>query len=306
MNLSHLRYAVEIEKTKSITKAAENLYMGQPNLSRAIKELEEEMGFQIFSRSPKGVYPTVQGAEFLRYAKKILSMVNEMEQRFSPKSNGLSFSASVIGAGYIMYAFSNMVKHLDLLEAVEIRLEETGNIQTIHNILENNFNLGIIRYRLSQENFYKNLLKEKKLSGKPILEFQHVVLLSKIHPLANRQDIILSDLSNYIEICNQYFNENSHRTTHIINEDWNSPTNKHIYISEGSNRYDLLSALPTTYTWDSPTPSDILKRYSLVQVQCNNSKDIYKDILIYKHGYQLSELDKLFIAQLDLSIKNEL
>ncbi len=75
MNLLYLQYAVEIEKTGSINKAAENLYMGQPNLSRAIKELEASLGISIFARSSKGMVPTPQGEEFLHYAKKILGEV---------------------------------------------------------------------------------------------------------------------------------------------------------------------------------------------------------------------------------------
>ena len=55
MNILHLKYAVEVAKTRSISKAAENLYMGQPNLSRAIKELEESLGITIFRRTTKGI-----------------------------------------------------------------------------------------------------------------------------------------------------------------------------------------------------------------------------------------------------------
>ena len=65
MNIAHLKYAVEVEKTASITKAAENLFMGQPNLSRGIKELEETLGVKIFKRTSKGIVPTPQGEEFL-------------------------------------------------------------------------------------------------------------------------------------------------------------------------------------------------------------------------------------------------
>ena len=77
-NILHLKYAVEIEKTGSITKAAENLYMGQPNLSRAIRELEESLGITIFMRSSRGVVPTEQGREFLNYARNILAQIEEM------------------------------------------------------------------------------------------------------------------------------------------------------------------------------------------------------------------------------------
>ena len=80
MNLLHLKYAVEIEKTGSITKAANNLFMGQPNLSKAIKELENEIGITIFRRTTKGVAPTEKGGEFLGYAKDFPPILPEQRR----------------------------------------------------------------------------------------------------------------------------------------------------------------------------------------------------------------------------------
>ena len=86
MNIAHLKYAVEVEKTASITKAAENLFMGQPNLSRGIKELEETLGVKIFKRTSKGIVPTPQGEELLGYAKEYSGTDRRKWSRFiSPK-----------------------------------------------------------------------------------------------------------------------------------------------------------------------------------------------------------------------------
>ena len=82
MNTQHFKYALEVEKTGSITKAAENLFMGQPNLSKSIKELEDTLGIEIFKRTSRGVVPTDKGQEFLRYAKNILSQIEEMQSIF--------------------------------------------------------------------------------------------------------------------------------------------------------------------------------------------------------------------------------
>ena len=86
MNTQHFRYALEVEKTGSITQAAENLFMGQPNLSKAIKELETELGITIFKRTSTGVAVTSAGREFLLYAKSILSKINEIEEIYIKKS----------------------------------------------------------------------------------------------------------------------------------------------------------------------------------------------------------------------------
>lgn len=106
MNILHLKYAVEVAKTKSISKAAENLYMGQPNLSRAVKELEESLGIVIFERTTKGISVTPDGEEFLQYARRIIREVDEIEELYrNARTKKQRFSACVPRASYISYAF---------------------------------------------------------------------------------------------------------------------------------------------------------------------------------------------------------
>ena len=82
MNLLYLRYALAVAANGSINKAAEKLYMDQPNLSRCIKDLEASLGVSIFTRSTRGMKPTPEGAEFLKYAEKILKQVDAVENMF--------------------------------------------------------------------------------------------------------------------------------------------------------------------------------------------------------------------------------
>lgn len=88
MNLSYLKYAVEVEKTGSITKAAQNFYMNQPHLSKIIRELERELGCPIFDRTSRGMVPTRRGEEFLRYAKASWSRRNRLRPSVSKTANG--------------------------------------------------------------------------------------------------------------------------------------------------------------------------------------------------------------------------
>ena len=80
MNTTYLNYALEIERVGSISQAAQNLYMAQPNLSKAIRELEKELGFPIFKRTAKGVRPTEAGTEFLYHARQIMEQVSAVER----------------------------------------------------------------------------------------------------------------------------------------------------------------------------------------------------------------------------------
>ena len=108
MNILHLKYAVEVAKTRSISKAAENLYMGQPNLSRAIKELEESLGITIFRRTTKGISITPDGEEFLQYARQIVQKVEEVEQIYqNGRQKKQTFSVSVPRASYLSFAMAD-------------------------------------------------------------------------------------------------------------------------------------------------------------------------------------------------------
>ena len=78
MNILHMKYAVEIAKLGSINKAAEALLIAQPNLSRAVKELETDLGVSIFDRSSKGMFLTPEGEKFIGYAKKILQQCRRL------------------------------------------------------------------------------------------------------------------------------------------------------------------------------------------------------------------------------------
>ena len=123
-NIQHLRYAVEVAKTGSISRAAENLFMGQPHLSKAIRELEEDMNITIFRRTPKGVEPTEQGEQFLEYARRILEQVDELESLYKP-SGVKKFSLSLPRASYAAFAFSEFAAALDDAEAELRELTES-------------------------------------------------------------------------------------------------------------------------------------------------------------------------------------
>ena len=167
MNILHLKYAVEVEKAKSINKAAENLYMGQPNLSRAIKDLEEELGITIFNRSSRGMTITAEGEEFLSYAHSILEQVNEVEAIYkSKKHDRQKFTISVPRASYISYAFSEFSKCIDSSKPVDIYYKETNSSRAITNLLQNDYKLAILRFQDTFDEYFKNLIEEKDLESK--------------------------------------------------------------------------------------------------------------------------------------------
>lgn len=298
MNVLHMKYAVEIAKTKSISKAAENLYMGQPNLSRAIKELEESLGITIFKRTTKGISVTPEGEEFLQYAKRIISQVEEVEDIYkNGKQKKQRFSACVPRASYISDAFAEFAKSIDTSVPAEIFYKETNSMRTINNIVKEDYDLGIIRYQSTFDKYFTSMFSEKKLMHETIMEFSYVLLMSKSHPLADKENIELKDLADYIEISHADPYVPSLPLIDVKKAELSESVDKHIFVFERGSQFVLLEKVPTTFMWVSPIPDELLEKYSLVQKKCIGNTKVYKDVLIYRKGYKLTELDDAFITE---------
>ncbi len=300
MNILHLKYAVEIANTKSISKAAENLYMGQPNLSRAMKELEESLGISIFKRTSKGITITPEGEEFLQYARRIVRQVDEVESLYrNGKSDKKTFSVCVPRASYVANAFSAFSGRLSTDTPIEIIYRETNSMRTIRNIVDEDNDLGIIRYQASFDRYFRSLFNEKKLTAETITEFSYVLLMSRQHPLAGREDIKLRELSDYIEITHADSYVPSLPLIDVKKAELSEYVNKRIFVFERASQYELLERVPNTFMWVSPVSQSLLDKYSLIQKKCTSNKKIYKDVLIYRKGYSFTDLDRQFIEELN-------
>ncbi len=298
MNLMHLKYAVEIAKVGSLNRAAENLCMGQPNLSRAIKELEVSLGITIFERTSKGMAATAAGEEFLSYANKVLKEIDEIENLYKTgTAKKKEFSISVPRSSYISHAFSNFSKELGD-EPCELFYKETNALRAIKNILETDYNLGIIRYGSAHDYYFKEMLEEKGLNYEMITEFSYRLIMSKHHPLAEKSDIRFEDLPPYIEIAHADPYVPSLPMAAVKREELPSNIDRRIYVFERASQFELLSENHETFMWVSPVPDEMLERYGLVEKTCADNTKIYKDVLIYKKSRKLSALDKAFITEL--------
>jgi DNA-binding transcriptional LysR family regulator len=300
MNIQYLKYAVEVEKTGSISQAAENLYMGQPNLSKAIRELEASLGITIFKRTSKGVTPTKQGEAFFAYAKNILSQIDEMVSFYqSNHEQKQSFQISVPRGSYITNAFARFMSELDITQGIDVDFRETNSMDAIRNILEEDYHLGIIRYQTLYETYFLDFLKQKELDHELIWEFDYLALMSRKHPLAECSKVDYSELNRTIEIVHGDLSVPYLTLPEPRKADRENLLKKQIRVFERGSQFDLLTHIPTTYMWVSPVPEETLQRYGLVQRKCVISNQRYKDVLVYPRGYQLNTMEKAFIGKLD-------
>lgn len=299
MNLMHIKYAVEVANEGSINKAAEKLYVGQPNLSRAIKELEASLGVKIFERSAKGMGLTSDGETFIRYAKTILRQVDEVESIFNGSGSVKKrFSISVPRASYISDAFARFSHSLTNEAEAEIIYKETNSLRAIKNILHEDYKLGIIRYAENYDKYFKTMLDEKDMQYEMITEFSYVLAMSRDNPLASAEKITFDALMDYIEIAHADPYVPSLPLSQVRKEELPDNIGRRIFVFERASQFELLSENPETFMWVSPIPQKLLDRYDLVQIPCEENKKIYKDILIYKRDYKLTVLDKAFIDEL--------
>lgn len=303
MNLLHMKYAVEVAEASSITKAAEKLYMGQPNLSRAIRELEDTLGIKIFKRTSKGIVPTPQGDEFLRYARKILSQVDAVEQLYrGEKTRARRFSITVPRACYISCAFTQFVGKLQKEEA-EVFYMETNSMRSVSNVANDDYKLGILRYPSASDRYFREMLGEKALRAELICEFRYTLVLSREHPLAAAPRITAEDLLPYTEVVHADPNVPTLPAAESSRENGAS-ARTHINLFERASQLDILADVPGAFMWTSPIPEKILDRFGLVQRRDIVRPELYRDMLICKEDYRFSPLDTMFIDELT-AVKRE-
>ena len=291
-----MKYAVEVAKYGSINKAAEMLLMNQPNLSRAIKELEEDLGIKIFNRTAKGVVPTKDGAEFLIYARNIVSQIEEVENIYKHREVDVhKFDVSVPMACYVAQAFIEFVTELADSKSIDISYHETNSLVAINSVVNNDNNIAIIRYQTIYEKYFLQFLEENKLDVEPLWEFEYQLIMSVQHPLAMEKQIEYTELDEYIEITHGYLTIPSIPVVKARELIKQSKEKKEIAVFERESQFELLRNIHTTYMWTSPTPANILNTMPLVEKKCNVENNSYKDVLIYRNGYKMNSQEVKFV-----------
>lgn len=291
MNTMHLAYAVEVERCGSITQAAENLYMAQPNLSKAIKELEESMGFAIFSRTSRGVVPTSQGKEFLVYARAILAEVRKMESmRESQDERAVRLRAVLPHWGRMAACAYRLVESLDHAMPLDIRLQEAEAEDAAASVAEGRFSLGIVQIDAAQASAFQARLQEKGTACQTLTESDRLALFSAHHPLADKKQLDWTELSPFLPV--QFEMLCVHAPSQCVRQE-----PKPITVSDRMQQMELLRRIPTAYAWSLPEPAELLKRFGLIQRSCKGVSPV-RVLLITSKDARLSPAEQQLIRRL--------
>ncbi len=304
MNTLLLKYIVEIEKEGSISKAAENLYMNQPYLSKCIREFEESVGITIFRRTSKGVIPTQKGGEFIASAKDVLLLIEEMENLFNKNTaKKLMFDIVVPRASYISKVYTEFLKTIDYKDSMYFDYRETNSVRAIKNVARGENTLGIIRYQTIFESYFMQLLEEQELKSVPLWEFEYGVIMNKDNPHANDKVVNIDELKDFIRITHGDLSIPSMPISKVRQIKKITQSKKEISVYDRASQYEILGSTSNAYMLVSDVPDELLEKYNLVYKKCDISSNQYKDLLIYKEGYKLSTLDKQFIEMLENRIE---
>lgn len=197
MTLTQLEYVVKIADTKSMNKAAADLFVSQPALSGAVKELENEIKTELFIRTNKGIVVTTEGEQFLSYARQMVELNKLISERYEEnKVSKKKFSVSMQHYSFAVEAFIKLAKTFSPDE-FELAVHETKTHEVIENVKNYRSEIGLLYINEFNEKVMKKIFSENDLEFIPLFECEISVYLSREHPLAKKKKIRFEELAPY-------------------------------------------------------------------------------------------------------------
>lgn len=242
MTLQQLKYAVTVAECGTISAAAEKLFISQPSLTTAIRELESEMGVTIFSRTNRGVIVSREGEEFLGYARQILSQAQLLQERFSGREQGEKrFAVSSQHFNFTVLAFSRLVQNFRG-PRYSFHFRETTTYEVLEDVSQLRSEVGILALNEDNERFLRRMFGKLGLEFTELKRVQAELFVSAEHPLAGRRFVTVEDVSPYPCIT---FEQGEHNGQFFFEglSAVAAQSHKTICVRERATEYQLLRAL---------------------------------------------------------------
>ncbi len=196
MTLQQLKYALIIADCNSINEASKQLFISQPSLSETIRELETELGFDIFLRSNRGIVITPEGEEFLGYARQVTEQFGLLKSKYIDKQTKEKFSVSTQHYTFAVKAFVETVKKTGM-EQYEFAVHETTTTSVIENVKNFKSEIGVLYQNDFNEKVLNKMFRENGLEFVELFQCDTFVYLWSGHPLAGQQVISMEELDEY-------------------------------------------------------------------------------------------------------------
>ncbi len=300
MTLQQLKYLIAVVNSGSINEAAKNLYISQPTLSKAIKELEREMGITILKRTSTGIVLSPDGAEFLSYARQITEQVELLENKYLD----MPYQEQLLSVSTQHYSFSvdAMVRMIKLHggDKYQFSLRETRTYEIIDDVKNLKSEIGVMYMNNFNEKILTQLLKENHLTFELLFTARPHIFISKTNPLAQKDKVTLEDLEPYPRLS---FDQGEHSSFYFSEEilsTLHSP--KNILVSDRATIFNCMIGL-NGYTISSGILSEELNGTDIIPVPLDVNDEI-KVGTVTNNKAQLSRVAKLYLEELVRTIES--
>lgn len=294
MTIQQLKYIITVAETGSITEAAKKLYISQPSLSNAIKDIEKETKLTVFHRSRQGIALTKEGLEFLGYVRSVVQQMELLENRFvSNEPAKLRFGVSTQHYTFTSNAFVEMVERFGQ-ERYEFILNETQTIQIMEDVKNRFSDLGILFISNGNKAIIRKELEDRRLQFFELFTAKPHVFLSADHPLAERKSVTLSQLRDYPRLN---FIQGSYESSYFSEELFSDvESDRIIRVSDRGAIVNLMIGM-NAYTISSGIFPRYLQGDAIVSVPLSEKEEMHIGYIINEHQ-ELSPLAEDYIHAL--------
>lgn len=294
MTLVQLKYAVAIADAGSMNGAAKELFIAQPSLSAAVKELETELGFDLFLRTNRGIRLTPEGQEFTGYARQVLEQFDLLESRFiTDQKVKKHFAVSMQHYTFAVQAFVDTIREFGMDE-YEFSVNEVQTAEVIENVKTFRSEIGVLYMNDFNSKVLLKLLKEDELLFVPLFDCSIYAYMWKGNPLAGRESVTLEDLSDYPCLS---FDQGENNSFYFAEEVLS--TYHYKKLIKAADRATLLNLMVglNGYTLCSGIICEDLNGSDYVAVKLDSDEKMTIGYIMRKHT-QLSEIGKKYVENL--------
>ena len=294
MTLNQLKYVIEISKQNSINEAAKRLFISQPSLTAALKSLEQEVGFDIFTRTNSGITLTVKGEEFLGYAKSVVEQYDILDAKYISKDSvKRTFQVSMQHYTFAVNAFMSVIEQYGMDE-YEFEVHETRTYDVIDNVRNMKSEIGVLYMNDYNRAVLQKILRDAGLKFTPLFDCSIYAYMSKSNPLAEKKQITMKDLDKYPCLA---FSQGEHNSFYFAEEVLSTYEYKRlIRVSDRATILNMMIGL-NGYTLCSGIICEDLNGTDYCAVKLKTKEKMTIGYISRKHS-KLSEMGQKYIEEL--------
>lgn len=298
MTLQQLKYVIEVANRGSISEAAKRLFISQPSLSNAIRDLEEELQVSIFERSNKGISLSKEGVEFLGYARQVVEQAELLESRYlNAKPSSQHFSVSTQHYAFAVNAFVSLVKQYGQDE-YELALRETKTYEIIEDVKSMRSEIGILYLNEFNEKVINKLLLSANLKFNSLFTAKPHIFISIHNPLAKQNIVTIEELQQYPYLS---FDQGEYNSFHFSEEILSTMSHKKsIRVHDRATLFNLLIGL-NGYTISTGVLSADLNGNEIIPVPLDCEETIHVGWIAHKNT-MLTKLGSAYVEALKQAI----